>query len=313
MGAGVRHETFDLAEHSDWGGWTVNGQEINGEVSEQLNEQMNISDVLASECPYCKVRLLKRSLDDRDWEDEDEGRLDKAYTLAWCGRCAHWEFSAYEGTRHCMGNVTQLIANSVAQRFDPSLPEGLVGEMAQQLRRHPKLWHEIAPRRLETLVAEIFKANFRHVDVVHLGRPGDGGVDVLFIDDEATRWLVQVKRRENARTTEGFSTLQSLLGTLLLEGDRHGIVVTTADSFSHYAKRKQSVADARGYTVELIDRATLDRLLGPLIPDRPWTALVRHPSVIGLSADVAKVFEGAASGDLLSAIPERSSFRPSRS
>ncbi|WP_159078674.1 restriction endonuclease, partial [Klebsiella aerogenes] len=63
---------------------------------------------------------------------------------------------------------------------------------------------------METLVTDIFKANYRHCEVKHVGGPGDLGIDVLFIDDNDTKRLIQVKRREHPKRAEGFSTLQSI-------------------------------------------------------------------------------------------------------
>ncbi len=90
---------------------------------------------------------------------------------------------------------------------------------------------------MERLVAGIFRANFRNVDVVHVGRPGDQGIDVLFVDAQSCRWLIQVKRRQSADHVEPFETVQRLLGTLLLNQSLHGIVASNANHFSFAAER----------------------------------------------------------------------------
>jgi hypothetical protein len=106
---------------------------------------------------------------------------------------------------------------------------------------------------METLVADIFRANYQHSEVMHVGRPGDRGIDVIFIDSACTKWLIQVKRRARVRTSEGFATLQSLLGTMALEGERHGMIVSTAHSFSYQARQAQRRARQQGYVIELYD------------------------------------------------------------
>ncbi|MBD2580163.1 restriction endonuclease [Oscillatoria sp. FACHB-1406] len=127
------------------------------------------------------------------------------------------------------------------------------------------------PYRLETLVADIFKANHSHAEVIHVGKPHDGGVDVFFVDADQKQWLIQVKRREKANSTEPVETIRNLLGTMLLEGACHGIVVSTADRFSYQAYQAVNRAEEVGMTVKLIDRGILNRMLEAVLPNVfPW-------------------------------------------
>jgi hypothetical protein len=153
---------------------------------------------------------------------------------------------------------------------------------------------------METLVADIFRANYRHSEVIHVGRPADRGIDVIFIDTACTKWLIQVKRRACARKSEGFAALQSLLGTMALEGERHGLIVSTANSFSYQARRAQRLARQQGYIIELYDKGVLDRMVGALLPQVPWRELVAHPSLEHISDDVRLHFGGPASYGQLS-------------
>ena len=106
-------------------------------------------------------------------------------------------------------NAFQL--SSVAARFAPTLPEGCSHELAQYLRRRPEHWHAMRPKDLELLVADIFRSNYHDGEVFHVGKPQDRGVDVVFIEANSTKWLVQVKRRENPRLTEQIFELRGLL------------------------------------------------------------------------------------------------------
>ena len=141
------------------------------------------------------------------------------------------------GGNKCMDPHQTVLVSSVTKKFDLDLPEGCFTELAQDLRRHPHRWHSLNPKRMEKLVAEIFRANHETAEVIHVGKPCDGGVDVVFVECSGTRWLIQVKRREKPEKAEGFSTLQNILGTLVLENERHGMIVSTSDSFSYYAER----------------------------------------------------------------------------
>jgi hypothetical protein len=111
---------------------------------------------------------------------------------------------------------------------------------------------------------------------MHVGKPGDLGIDVVFVEANGNKWLIQVKRRESPNGPEGFETLQKLLGTLVLEGEVRGVVASNASHFSYQAKREAKRASTRGYTIELLDRGKLSRMLGPLLPDRPWRQYLRE-------------------------------------
>jgi hypothetical protein len=73
-----------------------------------------------------------------------------------------------------------IFVTSVAAKFSPSLPKACSDELAQQLRRRSTSWHDLSPKCMETLVADIFRANYQHSEVIHVGRPGDRGIDVIF-------------------------------------------------------------------------------------------------------------------------------------
>jgi hypothetical protein len=145
-----------------------------------------------------------------------------------------------------MDAARAVLATSVAAKFTTDLPLSCSVELAQHLRRYPESWHSLPPKSLERLVADLFRANHKACEVIHIGRPGDRGIDVIFIDDNNTTWLVQVKGRSRPGRSEGFSTLQSILGTLALEGKRHGIIATTADYFSRQAHQECRRARQQG-------------------------------------------------------------------
>lgn len=268
---------FDIA--TAWDGiWKVNSQKTKGHTSKYLGRlfdsgtgYLDVKPVIV--CPYCAHKLQCKSHKqytgkcNKYVRPEDEPEFDtlfRHHVLSNCPNCSYWTMSGYDAATECMDPNFLLTASSVLAKFEVSSPHGCSEELAQHLRRKPDLWHQISPSRMETLVADIFKANYRHCEVKHVGGPGDLGIDVLFIDDNAQKRLIQVKRRENAKKAEGFSTLQSILGTLALKGERHGIIVSTADAFSFQAKREAKNAAKQGYFVELIDKGILDRMVGRL-------------------------------------------------
>jgi HJR/Mrr/RecB family endonuclease len=298
------NEDFDIASFNSIGN-TINPKWI---INESVNDQFDgidnslVPDMFATEyCPYCSSKFICKDFTEYAKNANhiiesleiaiQNGRYSyRTYCLKVCPNCLHWKFSGYQAPKQDHDEYFIISAVSVLQKFTTTLPTGCSIELAQQLRRNASLWHTLAPRRMETFVADIFKSNHKHCEVVHVGRPGDLGVDVLFIDDTATKWLIQVKRREKPNKAEGFSTLQSILGTLVLHGEQHGIIVSTADYFSSQVKKQAASAANRGYKVDLIDKGILDRMIGSLLPERPWINLFSHADVCNVIGDLKSDF-----------------------
>src|SRR5207248_1897599 len=99
----------------------------------------------------------------------------------------------------------------------------------------------------ETLVVEMVKANYGKCEVIHVGRPGDEGIDILFIDDGGRQWIIQVKRRQDAGAPEGIATLRNLLGAMVIHDTKYGVLVSTADHFTIAVKKAKKKVAPRGY------------------------------------------------------------------
>jgi hypothetical protein len=217
------------------------------------------------------ARVASRNVNKFQLTDADRSNLwsglpDLAFLWS-CPNCAYWQWQDIFENRGLHGSA----ATSVLTRFDPRVPDGCEAELSQYLRRNASLWHQLDPTGMERLVASLFRANYVDAEVMHVGRPADGGTDVVFVEANARRWLISVKRRERSDATEGVGTVRSLLGTLAAEGQLCGIVASNADHFSAQARRDVRRVNARGtYTLKLLDRGKLNRMLGGLLPDRPW-------------------------------------------
>jgi hypothetical protein len=285
------HSTFDIAIPGE-SGWLINGTDAGTDVKEYLNGRtMGYYLWDSPVCPFCRCELRQKRFEDRA-APETRWHYNREYVLVWCERCRHWEFEGSQGGNKCMDSSDGVVASSVAAKFEDPLPIGCYSELAQQLRRYPDAWHRLSPVMMEHLITAIFRANYSHSEVIHVGRPGDCGVDVIFVDSEDTRWLIQVKRRAKPRKAEGFSTLQSILGTLALQGERHGIIASSADYFSHQARRERERARQEGFFVEFLDKGILDRMIGTLLPIDPWRNLFAHPMLSYLDSEVRTYFGG---------------------
>jgi hypothetical protein len=157
--------------------------------------------------------------------------------------------------------------------FKEKLSLELAGELAKAIRAKKRSWKELSPKDLELLTTAVFKASEGVAEAIHMGKPDDGGIDVIMVDSGQRKWLIQCKHHFGDDHTEPVDTVRNILGVMSNYPSRYGMVVSTADHFSYRAEQAQSRAGELGNTVFLYDRGKLDRLLPPLLPDRPWLAI----------------------------------------
>ena len=226
------------------------------------------------------------------FDDKEEDEYYRWRALEYCPNCHYWrwhdaELEFYEeGLSHKYESLLSKV-----REFDNVLPEGFTQEIAAWIRRDERRWHTINPTSMEKLAAEILRHNYHPCEVFHVGRPGDGGTDVLFIDGGGRQWLVQVKRREKAKCSEPVDTIKNLLATMFLNDSTYGMVVSTADHFTYQAYKAIDKARAKGMRIELIDRGKLNRMLNTVLPYRPWLKVLRekHPEVAEQFAESIQV------------------------
>lgn len=218
-------------------------------------------------CPYCQ-RPVFQFLHERDEENYDFDKILSEYEveIRLCGWCYYWcyrrqiwfEFPGFSGPIHSL-------AISKAATFD-DLQTECSRELSRYLRQRDELWHQIPPRRVEKLVADVLKVHYPAVEVIHVGKPADGGKDIILIDTDGTKSLVEVKARRTPEFVEPVTTLRNLLGAMVGGEDRalKGIVVSAGDHYSYQARKFAEGLKGTGYSIELTDRGKLARMLGPL-------------------------------------------------
>jgi hypothetical protein len=273
---------FDLLEIDDNDGASINEEEVEDEYAKTLNTWVDDHFMSVMDCPFCGAVSDTAAHEWEHEEGEDDGGFLSAHVDLWsCPNCTYWQIYWFEeflsGCASAGPSSTGWFHRCLLPKlreFDVALPEGVDGELAVELRRHSHSWHSLTPATFERLVAAVFKANHAQCEVIHVGKPNDGGADVLFVDSNVNQWLIQAKCRQSPRRTEGVETIRNLLGAMVLRDTEYGIVATTADHFSFQAKEARTQATRRGKTIRLLDKGKLVRMLDGLIPERPWLGTV---------------------------------------
>jgi hypothetical protein len=267
--------SYDSLEVTYHGDVLVNGSPPASALHrEEAEAQLLTIRGTPSTCEYCGYPLRERC-----WRREVGAWGErKCAVLIACDQCRFWEWYRCDSMPCSLGHPDQnhLQCASKLREFEGDLPDSIGGELAQYLRRRTDAWCRFTPAGLEQVVSDILRANYQQAEVIHVGRPDDGGVDVIFVDAGGPTWLVQVKRRSKPGSAEGVSTLRNLLGAMILERSLRGLVVSTADRFSMRARATAGAARQLGYEIRLADRGVLDRMLEPLLPVTPWLDVMKE-------------------------------------
>lgn len=226
-------------------------------------------------CPFCATKLAQFQLEfespQESWTQVRRYSDTDNLLVKFCRNCKHWFGSVNIRLKDFYTNS----AVSVAREFEGILPHEVHDEVAQYFRRHPSFYNTVSPIEFEKFVASVYRANFKNVEVKHVGGSGDLGVDVILIFNDDKQWLVQVKRRGDPNGTEGFETIQKMAGTMLLKGVPDAVVVSTANKFSAAAKLAIKSYKQRGYKIQLVDKGVLNDMVQDLLPKSPWIQYIQ--------------------------------------
>ena len=277
----MKHKALDILSYSDFDRVEYSGcvekpitvYRINGQdVAPPTGIEIDRAGEAVVRCPYCDstVSAIDQTSSYPSTFEMGGGDYDQTF-LYRCTACAFWAASVHLPE---FASRRDFMGAGVLRKYSPVSPAIPLTELAAYLNSHPAELRLLDPRLFERLVAECFRAVWKPVDVIHVGGPADGGVDVVLIVSENKRWLVQCKRRRSGDSVEGVATVRSLLGALLAEGELRGVVVFSADHFSYHAR---SLASAKsltkaGYEIKLIDYGVLREMMGEMSGalQTPW-------------------------------------------
>lgn len=204
-------------------------------------------------CKYCQSKLQTPINDVRN----TGGGFDEIDQIHACYNCGWWYARHSEGVY--LGEGDTLIRNrlnfAVLRKYEERSLDVPLASLRNALQKRSDILYKIHPTKLEQLVGDVLKDHFG-CDVTHVGRSGDGGIDLYLIDGEQ-QWVVQVKQRQGTHAREGVQVIRELVGAMAISQQRRGIFVTTAAKFTRGARNTATKAAFVGAVerIDLIDMA----------------------------------------------------------
>lgn len=236
-------------------------------------------------CPFCNQDATRVF---HDLTSMTFGRdFFTTFTIWECDKCGWWEgFIHNIEEDDLMDEVNRYtektLIHSIIRTFnveDKNLP---VQTLLNVLEEEKNVLYHIDPYKLEELAQYVF-SSFYNCEVKHVGKTGDGGIDLLIIDSDDPI-LVQVKRRERSNRVELVSTVRDFLGAMFIENSQRGIILSTAKRFSKGSVDVQQnlLNEKRLDYFELVDFEGFCSMLNVIKKDdiKPWKSAVEkfwHP------------------------------------
>jgi len=203
-------------------------------------DHTDVTADIPSHCIYCEAKLAIK--DEPDWV--------LFCPNSGCGWWMHFPPPKPAGFRTIEHHAKWAIIKKFSFN-DKDLP---TAELAKYLKQNPHSMVNTHFSAFEKLVCSLMKEFYGPTEFIHVGRPKDGGKDLIGVFNDKITTFVEVKKRENIFSCESVRTVRNLLGVMTHEGVEKGIVVTTADRFSKEAHslsvpKEESLAN---YNLELI-------------------------------------------------------------
>lgn len=229
----------------------------NGVFRQNLGEDFLYSSI--SHCPFCKKQMKRIHDSSRQHLDREVGSFKETVTFYYCTECGYWTIkNSSNRVRYIDDEISKYtqsesVRRAILNKFEIGSNLVPLDILKSEINKRPEIMYEIAWRKMEDLVQQVFK-DFFSCDVKHCGKSHDGGVDLLILDYD-NPIIVQVKRHKNPNYTEPVDVVRELLGTMLIKGSTRGIFVTTAKKFSPDSEkvRNEVLEKKRVDYFELID------------------------------------------------------------
>lgn len=198
----------------------------------------------------------------------------KAYFLAelvhTCQECGWWRTEntmtlreAWHAERLIRSKDFNCVAYGSVREYDLSAADIPLSELRQWLQKHPSDVVHTNSAAFEKLLAACFRDVYKDVEVIHVGKSGDEGIDILIVRGNAVEAVIQVKRRMKLESAEGVKAVRELNGVLFRRGIAKGIFVTTAKGFTKAAIR-EAVSTPESFARYKVDLLAFDDVLNLL-------------------------------------------------
>lgn len=155
---------------------------------------------------------------------------------------------------HGVYNLLEYYTKKIAIDFETLKNSLIFDKSVNTIFNSPELLKSTSPKRFEEIVGELFlKYGY---DVEHIGKTGDGGVDLIAIENRNivnTKLLIQCKRYRNK---VGVAPVRELYGVKEDLGASKAVLVTT----SEFTKGAKGFAEKNCWEMELIDYKKLLKL-----------------------------------------------------
>lgn len=190
-----------------------------------------------------------------------------------CETCGWWNAEGADSAdlRDGTALIREALVVGHLRSYEVSDPWVPLALLRSEIAKRPALSYETNPTVWERLIGAVL-SEANECQVIHVGRSGDGGIDLLMVDSDSPA-AIQVKRREKPGSVEQVRLVREFLGAILLEGFKRGILVTNADRYSKPAKNAAAKAQALGLAdhIDLLDlRKVVDLLRSTTETAEPW-------------------------------------------
>ena len=250
-------------------------------------------------CPFCKTDLTKVFIGIKN--DYIGNELFLTGDVYECSHCGWWKYESkfIEGPELIDSNYNYHIEKkyyALIKKYEISDKEVPLEVLMNELYKKRDILYDISPYKLEEIAQQVLKDVY-NCEVKHVGKTGDGGIDLLILLSEEPI-LVQVKRRGRNKT-EMVKGVREFVGTMFIENGKRGIYLTTAQSFSRGSKQlADKILNER--KVELFELVDFSQFCSYINLDnikyKPWVKLVsefynNESSIIFDTKDKIKEFE----------------------